>query len=131
MTQRENDHIEILTAAMRFKLAVNAHKGDIGDVAPEKLIELLRAEVDELEEAIKKGDRVAMMLESADCANFALAAVINATTRERNKKNTVLPNAVDGHSEKYDYHWAGDILTTYWKKGYNGALFRCNKDGSQ
>lgn len=81
-----DEGIDVLVKAMRFKLAVNAHKGDIGELPPAKAIELLMKEVEELREAVSRGNRVDMMLEAADVCNFALAAVMNALAAERNKQ---------------------------------------------
>ena len=60
--------------AMRYKLVANKHKdgGRFEDIPIDRLLKLLRQEVDELEEAIAGGNSVEILLESSDCGNFAM-----------------------------------------------------------
>jgi NTP pyrophosphatase (non-canonical NTP hydrolase) len=82
--------IDVLADAMRYKLRLNKHKGWIGDIPLSDLLLKLRAEVAELEDAIKKGNRIDMILESADVSNFALAAVMVAiNARKEAGKNDI------------------------------------------
>lgn len=67
---RGNTETKIFVAAMRRKLAANAHKGGWKDCDPDWLLKRLRQEVDELEEAVQKGQGV--LGEAADVANFAM-----------------------------------------------------------
>ena len=60
--------------AMRVKLAMNKHKGKWENISLDVAMDKLRGEVDELEEAIKRGNTVEMLLESADVANQAMIA---------------------------------------------------------
>lgn len=78
--------IRVLTAGMRFKLALNEHKGDIGTMQLENLLNRLSGEVTELRMACVDGkDPQAIILEAADVANFALAAAISAINAIRSK----------------------------------------------
>jgi hypothetical protein len=78
-----DDAIDQLGAAMRFKLVLNRHKGDLAAIPLPDLISNLKAEVDELAEACATGSREEIMLEAADVANFALAAFISAVRAKR------------------------------------------------
>lgn len=78
-----------MTDAMRYKLRINSHKGFIGNMDPKDLLAKLREEVDELEEAISRGSLVEIILEAADVANFALGAMIKASSELNGIKNNV------------------------------------------
>jgi hypothetical protein len=58
--------------AMLYKLAVNVHKGRWEDVSVQTQYENLLVEVEELRYAMSEGNTVAVMLEAADVANYAL-----------------------------------------------------------
>lgn len=61
--------------AMRYKLAVNRHKGTSQSwdgLNLDMLLAKLSGEVEELREAISGGNCTEIMLEGADCANFAM-----------------------------------------------------------
>jgi hypothetical protein len=60
--------------AMVYKLGVKSHKGKWENMTQQECLRLLREEVDELTEAIARGNMVEIMLEAADVANFALIA---------------------------------------------------------
>jgi len=68
------------------KMRMNAHKGDIEDVDPLALIKKMRGEVDELEEAIQKGDIMHIIEESADVFNFLVALTHQQVTKYRVRK---------------------------------------------
>ena len=68
-------HVLLFAKRMEAKLAKNRHKGDrLGwlNVSPEELLDLLKNEVRELDEAFDDGDAVMVANECADVANFAL-----------------------------------------------------------
>mgnify|MGYP003387251116 CR=1 FL=1 len=67
-----DSYFKLFTEAMKYKLRVNKGKGFIGDVPPARLLAFLKKEVEELEEAMSRGNHAETMLESADVANFAL-----------------------------------------------------------
>lgn len=69
--------------AMIYKLRKNAHKGKWEGKTFEEGLEMLRAEVNELEAAIAMGNSVEINLEGADVANFAL--IISSIAAERGK----------------------------------------------
>jgi hypothetical protein len=69
---RYDKELKLFTDAMKTKLASNAHKGRWESLDLGKAFDLLRKEVDELEEAISRGNSVEILLESADIGNFAL-----------------------------------------------------------
>lgn len=73
-----DEYLRLLAEAQRYKLRVNQHKGFLGDLPPEKLIEFLKGEIIELEDAAARGSKIEMLLEAADIANFALGFVIAA-----------------------------------------------------
>lgn len=67
--------------AMVYKLKVHAKKGKWENIDLAQTQELLRAEVDELSDAIKSGNMVEVLLESADVSNYAL--IISSIAIER------------------------------------------------
>lgn len=67
-----------LMDAQRYKLRKNAHKGYLGSMPVKEIIDKLKAEVVELEDALSRGSEIESILEASDVANFALAAVIAA-----------------------------------------------------
>lgn len=69
--------------AMRYKLKLNAHKGRWETLGIKQALSRLVDEVEELDEAINKGNMVEIMLEAADVANFAL--IVAAIAMERGK----------------------------------------------
>ena len=69
------------------KMRLNAHKGDIEDVDPMKLIQMLRGEVDELEQAMTEGDMSHIIEESGDVFNFLVGVVHQQITLYRMRKD--------------------------------------------
>lgn len=57
---------------MRAKLALNNHKGGWDRLRTKELIELMRREIEELEEAVKNEDYKEAAMECADIANYAM-----------------------------------------------------------
>ena len=57
---------------MVYKLGRNSHKGRWEDYDYESVMAQLRQELDELEEALERGNMVEILLEAADVANFSL-----------------------------------------------------------
>jgi len=69
--------IAIFSSVMRWKLEKNAHKGRWEDIGPERALELLDAEVQELKQAVQNRQMRGagtpdVLLEAADVANQAL-----------------------------------------------------------
>jgi len=69
--------------AMVYKLKVHHRKGRWEDLTAESQIANLKGEVTELEEAVKNGNLVEVMLEAADVANYGL--IIASIVMERGK----------------------------------------------
>lgn len=70
------DVIRPFVDAMRYKLSANSHKKrNWKDNTALEMLALLKQEVEELEEAIKRGNTIEIMLEGADVANFAMFIV--------------------------------------------------------
>lgn len=61
-----------LMQVMRRKMRANVHKSRWIDESPDWLLERLRAEVGELEDAISLGNPDEVLEECADVANFAM-----------------------------------------------------------
>lgn len=69
--------------AMVYKLVKHSNKGRWEKVDIEKALGLLDGEVDELREAMQRGNMVEILLEAADVANYGL--IISAIAMERGK----------------------------------------------
>jgi NTP pyrophosphatase (non-canonical NTP hydrolase) len=82
VTNYDND-IRRFMDAMRYKLDVHKGKGRWEDMSIEKAMELLMGEVEELGDAIRKGNLIEVMLEAADVANFAM--IISTIMLERGR----------------------------------------------
>jgi transcriptional/translational regulatory protein YebC/TACO1 len=85
---KENKYTEtvsILNDMASVKMAMNAHKGEIEDVHPSKIIELLRREVDELETAIDHKKFIDVVEEAADVQNFLVALVHQQIIKYRSR----------------------------------------------
>jgi hypothetical protein len=78
----ETRAVDALVRAMRYKLAKNRAKGSWQGMPVGKMIAMLRAEVDELEESAMRSHEYQVVLEeAADVANFAM--MIADLARER------------------------------------------------
>ena len=78
---------QIINDMADVKMAMNSHKGKIEDCSPQSIIEMLRGEVDELEQAIKEGDDMMHIIEeSADCLNFLVAITHQQIAKYRSRK---------------------------------------------
>lgn len=67
--------------AMIYKLKVHSKKGRWEGLTTEKVLTMLRGEVEELREAIVDGNMVEILTEAADVANYAL--IVASITIER------------------------------------------------
>jgi len=74
--------VKTFAHAMEYKLGLNDHKGGWENLDNEELFYRLREEVDELQEAIKEGNYINILLEAADVANYALMIAWNAMKGE-------------------------------------------------
>lgn len=68
------------------KMRMNSHKGNIEDCDPEHLLDKMEEELDELRQAIKKGDMMNILEESGDVFNFLVALVHQQVTLYRMRK---------------------------------------------
>lgn len=80
------DASEAINAMASVKMIMNRHKGDIIDVEPLTLIQKLKEEVAELEEAMIDGDLNEVIQEAGDVQNFLLAIVAQAVKSYRIRK---------------------------------------------
>lgn len=67
--------------AMVYKLKVHSKKGKWENVDLATVLELLRNEAIELQEAVNQGNMIEILLESADVSNYALIASSIAIAR--------------------------------------------------
>ena len=74
-------YLKLLVDAVRYKLRINAHKGDLGDYTPEKLLELHETEMAEVREALNRGSEIEVILECADGTAFLLGLIISAARK--------------------------------------------------
>lgn len=86
------DALQPFFDAMRHKLTANKHKGrrKWETVPVEKLLELMKKEVKELEEAIAGGNTIEMLLEAADIGNFAMMVAYVAVRRASKGDGSVM-----------------------------------------
>lgn len=73
--------VKTFAQCMEHKLKKNDHKGGWENVSNEKLFELLRQEVDELEKAMQNEPELNSVFEAADIANFAMMIAWNMLRR--------------------------------------------------
>jgi hypothetical protein len=67
--------LKLLQDAQRYKLWVNRHKGKWEGLSQQRLLELLRGEVEELAQAVEANNQVEAILEAGDVSNYALMLV--------------------------------------------------------
>lgn len=80
------DASEAVNSMASVKMIMNRHKGDIIDVDPLVLIQKLKEEIAELEEAVLEGDLNNIIQEAGDVQNFLLAIVGQAIKSYRIRK---------------------------------------------
>ena len=124
MTPEENARavgpaVAQFAAHMRRKLLENTHKGPWRELSSDYLMTLMADEMDELEEALEKGDPKAIIDECADVANFAMFIADNQELRELTPVADVLGDR-DGHIETEELHVAKcDIGDCEWESDPN------------
>lgn len=105
---------EIVAAMADSKMRMNRFKGDIRDLPYDKLIKLMKGEIEELKSAIA-GDNLAHVVEeAADCYNYLLAITSRAIDDYRNRNVEIwapVPNY-----ERYEVSNKGNA------RGPNGPL---------
>ena len=75
MTSNYDEAQRILNSMADAKMAMNSYKGDIEDIPAGTLIQLLRNEVGELEDAVFEKDIMHIIEEAADAQNYLIALV--------------------------------------------------------
>lgn len=105
----ENE-IKTFFEAMVYKLRKNSGKGHWDELSLIQVLELMRKEMAELEEAINEGASFEITLEASDIANFALMAASIALGMRDGRTNSVV--AHDEAVEKANPHLRGQT------KGY-------------
>lgn len=80
------DAQEVINSMAQVKMTMNSHKGNIEDIAPASLINLIRGEVEELKDAIAEDDLMHVIEEAADVQNFLLAVVHQQIEKYRGRK---------------------------------------------
>lgn len=77
---------QILNDMASVKMAMNSHKGNIEDVNPSAIMDLLREEIEELQVAVESGDLMAVLQEAADTQNFVIALAYQQIEQYRSRK---------------------------------------------
>lgn len=86
MSDSYSETKEILSAMALVKMKMNSHKGNIEEVEPERLMTLLKYEIEELEIAIQEMDGNSIIEEAADAMNYLVAIVHQQIADYRNRK---------------------------------------------
>lgn len=87
--QKYEEAMALISHAARYKMQLNAHKGDIETCPADKCIEYVGYELAELERAVRDKDYEKIIVEAADCHNFLVALVYQATAQYRARKQVV------------------------------------------
>ncbi len=77
---------DIIIRMAGAKMRLNAHKGQIEDVDPDKLYAMLQEEVNELGTAMEKADIMHIIEEAGDIFNFLVGVVHQQITLYRMRK---------------------------------------------
>ncbi len=77
---------DIIIRMAGAKMRLNAHKGKIEDVDPEKLFNMLQGEMTELGEAMTEADIMHIIEEAGDVFNFLVGVVHQQITLYRMRK---------------------------------------------
>ena len=77
---------DIIVRLAGAKMRLNSHKGNIEDVEPDELFEMLKGEIEELGEAMDKGDIMHIIEEAGDIFNFLVGVVHQQVTLYRMRK---------------------------------------------
>ena len=81
-----DDTYKAIVHMAKAKMILNQHKGNIEEIPPEKLIELARSEMAEIEEAVKNGqNQVHVIEECSDLMNYLVAMSHVAIEKYRNR----------------------------------------------
>lgn len=81
-----NEAISLIVDASKFKMQLNAHKGDIEMIPLETAINLARDELNELWRAALNEDHEKVIVECGDTLNFLISIAYNAAEAYRRRK---------------------------------------------
>ncbi len=84
MSSYETEMSMILDAA-RFKMKLNAHKGNIEDMNPNDLGHRAKGEIDEMMQAFDSEEWEKVVVEAGDALNFIIGVVSKAMDEYRNR----------------------------------------------
>lgn len=73
--------VRLFSDAMEHKLRLKDYKGGWHDMSLGQLFQLLKGEIEELEEAVTEGNTFDIMAEAADVGNYAMMIMDNAIRR--------------------------------------------------
>lgn len=77
---------EVLNNMATVKMTMNDHKGNIEECADAQLLDMLRGEIEELEQAVQNESMIEIIEEAADVMNFLVALVHKQLTIYRERK---------------------------------------------
>lgn len=86
MNGEYKDTFDVINQMAMVKMAMNRHKGNIENNETSAIIEMLRAEVEELSQATKEPDILHIIEEAADVMNFLVAVTHQQIERYRGRK---------------------------------------------
>lgn len=75
------------------KMGMNAHKGAIEMIPQDEIIDMLREEIRELQQALDGGNMMHIIEESADCLNFLVALTHQQIQKYRSRKPVKVASA--------------------------------------
>ena len=75
--------MEMMCNSARFKMQLNAHKGDIEDIKPAELASMAKSEIDEMMYAYNAKNWDQVVVEAGDVMNFLIGIVSQAMTNYR------------------------------------------------
>lgn len=86
MTDKYEETKRILNDMASVKMAMNSHKGNIEDAYVGDIVKMMTDEIQELVEALDKGNIMDILQEAADVQNFLLAVVHQQIQKYRSRK---------------------------------------------
>ena len=88
-----DDAFEAIKLVAKAKMVMNYHKGDIADIDRNRIIGMMKDEMEELESAISQKHLMNIIEEAADVYNFLVALVHQKIQEYRGRKQLPLPLA--------------------------------------
>ena len=84
--KKYDETLEVINQMAMVKMQMNAHKGAIEEGHPDRIVEMMRAEVLELSDAIHEGNIMHVIEEAADVMNFLVAVTHQQIEAYRSRK---------------------------------------------